>query len=400
MKKIITILIILLFPCIISAQSERITFGDLLDDLEDAKQQKLDQENKKTLSEEEYNKVAEQISVTDSKIQELDRKIQETKKKIEDLNTKIEEKKEETNKILIFLQVSNGEKSYLEYIFKATSFTDFIHRVSIVEELSKYNKELINDMNNLITESNKYQEELKKDKQSEETERTNLRNQYKQLGSKITELNKLGLSIDEEIKELEEMIASYRSKGCSNRSDKLTICGRTEGIPYDTGFIRPVPGDVITSRYGIRKSPITGAIEGHTGIDISVYGSKEGEPIYAAADGKVAYKYKVSCGGQMIVLHHNIKGEAYTTIYMHLLSYGNFDIGDTVTKYDVIAYMGGGPTTATRYGNKGSYDYCTTGTHLHFTIAKGHIGLSGYRNYIVDPENYVYFPYKFEGRTW
>ncbi len=398
--KYVIIFLIILIPTTLSAASERVTYGDLLDDLAEAKQQKIDQQNKKQLSETEYNNVASQISETDNKINELDLKIQETLNKIEDLNKQIEEKKEETKNILIFFQVSSGEKSYLEYIFKAKSFTDFIHRISVVDEMSKYNKELINEMNNLIDENNKLEEELKKQKTEEENERTKLRSQYKSLGSQISELNKLGLSIDEEIKELEDLVKTYSNRGCKNRSDKLAVCGRTEGIPYDTGFIRPVPGDMISSRYGIRKSPITGKIEGHTGIDIAVYGSVEGQPIYAAADGKVAYKYKVSCGGQMIVLHHNIKGQAYTTIYMHLLKFGDYEVGDVVSKYDIIAYMGGGPTTATKFGNKGSYDTCSTNTHLHFTIAKGHIGLSGYRNYIVNPENYVYFPYKFSGRTW
>lgn len=398
------ILIILLMSFIIiypsSLEAARRTYGDLLDELAALKKEKQDKANKKALTEKEYNNVSTNIQETDNKINELDLQIQETIKKIEDLNVQINNKKSETKSILVFFQVSNGEKSYLEYIFKAKSFTDFIHRVSVVDELSRYNKELINEMNDLIKQNNILQEELEKQKNEEENERKTLKSQLNSLGTEINKLYNLGLDLDGEIEDLEEEVTKYKNRGCKKRSDILAICGKTTNIPYDTGFIRPVPGDMISSRYGIRKSPITGKIEGHTGIDIAVVGSKEGAPIYAAADGVVYKKYKVNCGGQMIVLHHNIKGQPYTTIYMHLLSFGDYDVGDVVSKYDIIAYMGGGPTTATKFGNPGSYDGCSTNTHLHFTIAKGHISLSGYRNYIVNPENYVYFPYRFSGRTW
>lgn len=44
------------------------------------------------------------------------------------------------------MQISEGDNVYLEYIFEATSFTDFIYRSAIVEQLTKYNDELIDDM--------------------------------------------------------------------------------------------------------------------------------------------------------------------------------------------------------------------------------------------------------------
>ena len=51
-------------------------------------------------------------------------------------------------------------------------------------------------------------------------------------------------------------------------------------------------------------------------------------------------------------------------------------LGDYVTVNTVIAGSGGGE----------SYDYCTTGPHLHFSIMKG-------KSYL-QPRNYVSFPAK------
>ena len=59
------------------------------------------------------------------------------------------------------MQVSNGDNIYLEYVFEAKSFTDFIYRSAIVEELTDYNDELIDKMYQMIEEDKKLQQELK-----------------------------------------------------------------------------------------------------------------------------------------------------------------------------------------------------------------------------------------------
>ena len=61
-----------------------------------------------------------------------------------------------------FYQITDGENSYLEYIFGAKTFTDFIYRISIVEQISKYNNELIDEMNQLIEENKQLKIELAK----------------------------------------------------------------------------------------------------------------------------------------------------------------------------------------------------------------------------------------------
>lgn len=98
------------------------------------------------------------------------------------------------------MQLSNGEKSYLEYIFKATSFTDFIHRISVVEQLSKYNKEQINEMKSLIKQNNELKDKLAKDIESEQKNRDTLQEKMFELGSRIDELEEDSVSIEDLIK--------------------------------------------------------------------------------------------------------------------------------------------------------------------------------------------------------
>lgn len=399
MKKVLIVLLLLLIvPINIEAASvsSTQTFGDVLDDLEKLKKEYAEFEEQKKLTKEEYNKTSDEIIESDKKIKELVTKINSTIKKIEDLGIEIENKKEETNNLLVFFQVSNGEKTYLEYIFKATSFTDLIHRVSVVEQLSRYNNELIDTMNKMIKESEELKKQLQEDKETEEKERATLERKLSLLGKEISKIEGFEIDKDQEIEVLEARIASYRYNGCNDRDDLLIRC---LGIPYNTGFIRPFEEGYVTSRYGIRKSPITGELEGHSGIDLTTPNGKkyEGEPLYAVADGYVAAKFQVSRGGKIVILQHNIRGQEYSSIYMHLLKYGDIKVGDIVYTNEVVGYMGGWTTASFN----GGYDYATTGAHLHLTIAKGYLkSLANYRAYIVDPEDFIYFPYYFEGRTW
>ena len=374
--------VLFLFPLQVNAAAR--TYGDLLDNLEKLKQEKIDQENQVRLNESEFKKLGEEIQASEVKVAQYNLEISKKTKEIEDLEADIQKKKEETEKILVFLEVSNGEKSYLEYIFKATSFTDFIHRVAIVEEISKYNNEQVEEMNELIKKNEEAKKELAKNVELEEKERLALEEKQRKVGDRITELYSEGATIDERIDDQKAIIAYYEDKGCTERSDVLSQCSV---IPPATGFIRPVGRGIITSDYGFRISPIYGWNEGHSGVDIG--GVAVGSPVYPVAEGRVAFEINWNCGGRVLGIHHIVNGIRYTSMYMHLQAF-NVNIGDIVTTEDVIAYSGG------------IYDYCSTGPHLHLTLGTDHITDPGsYRNYIFNPNDVIYFPSGwFYSRTW
>ncbi len=116
----------------------------------------------------------------------------------------------------------------------------------------------------------------------------------------------------------------------------------------------------LSSLFGYRKDPFSGAPRMHQGVDLS--GSR-GEPIYVAGDGKVVEVRNSFFGyGREIVVDH---GFGYKTRYAHLHRM-YVKVGDQVKRGDQIATM----------GNTGK----SKGVHLHYEVI--------YRDRRVNPLNY------------
>lgn len=155
-------------------------------------------------------------------------------------------------------------------------------------------------------------------------------------------------------------------------------------MPRGTAFYRPTQTGKITSEWGYRS--LLGRTW-HEGIDIGV---SEGTTVYAIANGMVATVVRYSCGGNMVVVHHNINGKTYTSVYAHLLSVA-VTKGQTVDRNTIVGYSGGGSTQ--------SYDKCTLGAHLHLTVATGLYGIDYYDwlndlnvKYSINPRTVINFP--------
>ena len=118
-------------------------------------------------------------------------------------------------------------------------------------------------------------------------------------------------------------------------------------IDANTPNVSPLNG-YVTDGFRKRNDPFIGsARDTHTGIDISApYGSK----VFAPADGVVIYAGERAGYGNIIVIDHKF---GYTTRYGHLSKF-NVQVGQRVSRYDLIGYVG----TSGR----------TTGPHLHFEI--------------------------------
>lgn len=115
----------------------------------------------------------------------------------------------------------------------------------------------------------------------------------------------------------------------------------------------PMPGAVLTCRFGPRKPPTTGASSQHGGCDFA--SRKEGTKVLAAADGVVVLARPGSgYGNYVIVKHINGSGvHLVSTLYAHLSTI-LVKIGDHV--------MTGQPVGIE--GNTG----IGTGKHLHFEV--------------------------------
>lgn len=111
----------------------------------------------------------------------------------------------------------------------------------------------------------------------------------------------------------------------------------------------PTDSTRVTSDYGEREDPFTGRLTKHAGMDI---GGSIGDPIYAAANGKVIETGRTSARGNYVTISHP---SGLKTNYMHLSKILT-KVGATVKQGEIIAEL----------GSTGR----STGPHLHFEVVK------------------------------
>ena len=156
--------------------------------------------------------------------------------------------------------------------------------------------------------------------------------EYDGFKSVIERVDKLENEINLEMDSYKELVFNFKKKEDSVRY-----------IPC----IRPVKDHAITSRFGKRLHPIQKVIKMHHGIDIM---ANVGVPIYAPADGVIAYVGKNGGYGKFLRIDH-LKG--FETRFGHM-SKINVKIGQRVKRGEKIAEV----------GNSG----ISTGPHLHYEV--------------------------------
>lgn len=109
----------------------------------------------------------------------------------------------------------------------------------------------------------------------------------------------------------------------------------------------PTQAQMVSSSYGVRHDPFTGQAAFHQGLD---FVGRHGQPIEAAADGRVVFVGDRSGYGHVVEIDH---GHGILTRYGHLSGFAT-RVGAEVRRGDRIARM----------GSTGR----STGTHLHFEV--------------------------------
>ncbi|WP_251496591.1 CD1108 family mobile element protein [Otoolea muris] len=170
------------------------------------------------------------------------------------------------------------------------------------------------------------------------------------------------------VRPLSGIIASSLAPG--DQTDRYGVymqtCGNRQcyANPFDLAWL-----SYVTSPYGYRTHPVTGAKDLHRGIDIGV---AAGTPIKAAQDGRVVSAGNAGDYGLCVV----IEGEnGYQSKYAHCSSL-SVRAGQEVRRGDVIAAVGS-------TGN-------STGAHLHLEVTHNGQYLNPY--YYVDNGGYGYLP--------
>lgn len=338
------------------------TLGQLKNELASLKNKKTQKDNEKKQTQGQIAASNQSITSAKNEITVNQGKVEQAKSDIIELNKDIDETKENIKKTMKSYQLSDGSNVYLEYVFDAKSYEELVYRYAIVEQIIDYNNEQIDKYNDLIEKNEQLQvdlanREIELNKQIDE-----LGNKIESLGDKLEQISEDTMDVQDEINSTQELINYYKNLGCKDDQD-LNECVSIKG---DTGYMRPLNRGVITSYYGYRVNPLSGSgTKFHSGIDIG--GNSEGTNVYATANGMVGKIIrKASCGGNQVYVFHTINGKQVTSMYMHLLTI-NVSLGDQVTSGTVVGTVGGGRGT---FG----WERCSTGAHLHFTLASGWYG--------------------------
>ena len=372
---------------IIALQQER---KEVQNQIADVKKQYKENEN-------EIADLIAQKNVVDQEIQLLNTQIININEQISAYNLLIADKQDELdtaedrlealnqeNKERIRTMEEEGEISYWEVLFKANSFSDLLDRLNMVEEIAASDKRRLQELSDAANKVEEAQAELETEKGELETTKKDLDDTQAEMNEKNKESEALLQellqkaddlqALEEECKEQEnaflKQIAAMEVQFNAAKQREweawkatsvppTTQAGGTGGSSGGSGgWLVPCSYTSITSPFGNRNSPTSGASSYHQGVDLDT-----GDPVYASRAGVVTVAGWGNAAGNYVQINHQ---DGFSSIYMHLSSYC-VSAGQIVSAGQLI-----GATGATGI---------TTGDHLHFGIS--------YNGVYVNPCNYV-----------
>lgn len=301
--------------------------------------------------------ISERITALEGQLEEKNRDISETQEELEEAK-RVQAQQYEDMKLRIQFMYENSQTTYLQLLLEAKDITSLLNSVEYISEIQRYDRRKLEEYTEMVeyiagveTQLEQDYEELQEMKASVEEEKASVAALMKQ---KETELANIASNIMDaqseadyyaaEIQAQEELIAEIK------RIEAEKAAAGKQNHPYTGGvFTWPCPSSTrITSDYGVRTSPTSGASTNHKGIDI---GADGGADIVAAAAGMVTSAAYSSAAGNYVMIDH---GGGLYTVYMHASAL-LVSPGQEVSAGQVIA----------KVGSTG----ISTGNHLHFGVS-------------------------------
>lgn len=357
MKKLIVGFLIVFLLIIPVNKTKATTLQDMYNELEALEKSYSQAKNKAAMTQSELNKIKSSIATTENNIKTTQNEIIKAEEEIVASEKSIEEKKEQTNQLLLYLQLSNDEESYFEYLMEAEDYTDLIYRYSIITQMSEYNNNLIKELNTLVDTLESKKKDLSKKQEELAEQKRDLQSKYTMIQVQYKNETDETLDVADEIAAKKKLIKYYESMGCS-KNQNVNSCSGAKAVD---GWSYPLKKFWQSSNYGWDENRY------HYAVDLAI---AEGNQVLAVGNGTVIYsgvywrKTNIeSCGGLVIQIKHTYKGVDYISLYMHMLT-SNVKVGDKVSAGHIIGLSGGGSQSIAKWK-----DSCTGGAHLHFTMA-------------------------------
>ncbi|WP_276840409.1 M23 family metallopeptidase [Anaerovibrio lipolyticus] len=298
----------------------------------------------------EYNDVKGRLDKVQSDIYDNTELLNKTEKELKAKNKKLAKRVRD-----IYI---NGQISYVDVLFGAKDFSDFLTRMDILKRIIKHDYDLIMKVKADREIVMNTKAKLEKDKADVELlvadAEIKQKNMLDKKQAQQVLLDKAEYDRDVSQQAYEEIMAA--SQEITRMIQRSQMVGGSYVASGSGAMIWPLNGP-ITSEFGWRTHPIFGTQRYHSGLDI---GGDYGLPIVAAASGTVIHSGWISGYGYTVIIDH---GGGITTLYGHneSLLVGE---GESVSQGQTIAMCGS-------TGN-------STGPHCHFEVRENGEPVSPY----------------------
>jgi len=292
----------------------------------------------------EQEKLAREIASVESEIEKAEAELAEAEEQLS--------YQEELLKLRLRAIQQHGFVTYIEVLFESSSFADFLTRLHNLSIIATNDLRLVEDYQAEKEKIESWKEEL-------ELKKANLEAMRRRVADNEAELEQAAVDRETILEQLKEEIALTLKAiaDLENEAQQLDTLIRkliAEAANQFSGLngklLWPIePPTWVSSGYGWRKDPFSGAQAWHGGIDIAPHRGAANY-ILAGADGQVIYAGWNGGYGNCLMIDH---GGGTVTLYAHMSSL-LVGKGEVVLKGQRIARAG-----TTGY---------STGVHLHFEV--------------------------------
>lgn len=364
----ITAAIIIFIFCfgIVSAAFAQFVFADstLQQQIDKAKKEKEQAQKNINSANAKKAKTLEGMEQLEKEVGQIQTELDNASAQLEETETKLKQKEKELadateqaeNQYNAFserfrIMCEDGAVSYLEILFSADSFSDFIDRIEIAQEIAEYDREIFDEMEKVKNKIAVSKNEIEEYKEQQVAYKAQVASQKEQLSSRLEEQKRYINELQSDIEANEKIMQQKQAAMDALIAQVSASLSKSESNTKYVGgdFLWPTPSCyTITSNFSpARVNPVSGKLKKHTGTDI---GARMGAAVLAANAGTVTLAGWNSGYGNCIIIDH---GGGRATLYGHLSSIG-VSKGQKVTRGQQIGKVGS-------TGN-------STGPHLHFEI--------------------------------
>ena len=176
-------------------------------------------ENQIAANDAEVASIQQRMVEISSQISEVQNNIDKLQQEIEEANVEIAEKSTQSKELFQYLQISEGENAYLEYIFGATDITDMIYRMSIVEQLTEYNDQIMTELSNLVEANKNRKTELANQQTELENLNAELESEKQKINADTAAIRESMPSVQEQLEAAKSNLEYYQNLGCGDNED-------------------------------------------------------------------------------------------------------------------------------------------------------------------------------------